>query len=203
MQILADRKTVPGLLTYYTSLLIFSASCISFWQNHNTLSVITFTLSLCAMLIQDIDWIRKSRIHPHDRQLMEKLAETLHENKTDRFLKDHDFTRYIYDDKNLAPLLDIHSNWRGVDYEYVNRKYQARWRDMQGKLSDLLDLLLNKPADEGNNFYHMLPPKDKREEFQDMAGRMQNAINANNLARDIYTGYQQFREIYLTKMQSK
>ena len=201
MHILANRNTVQGLIIYYISLLAFTISCINFYNGHTQLGAITFILTLLAMLIQDVDWLQKSRVHPHDKQLIEELTDKLMSNNANLFLKEHDFTQLTYNENNIQSLLDIHYHWTGVDHEFVNRKYQKIWQNMRDKLEELLDLLLEKSTSKGMSFYHMLPPKDKRHQFPDMKLRMKNAENANRLARDIYNNFQKFRKIYLNKMQ--
>ena len=77
--------------------------------------------------------------------------------------------------------MDIHYRWTGIDYQFIDRKYQKRWRAMRIKLAELLDLLLEKSSNKGMNFYHMLPPKDKRSQYPDLDQRMKNAETANTL----------------------
>ena len=201
MHILPKRNSIAGLLFYYLSLLAFTVSCINYYNGHTQVGAITFILTLLAMLIQDADWLQQSRIHPHDKQLIEELTDKLMSDNANLFLKEHDFVKLTYTENNLKSLIDIHRHWHDIDHQFVNRKYQTTWQAMQKKLDELLDLLLKKSSNKGMNFYHMLPPPDKRHEYSDMDQRLINAKTANALARDIYNNFQQFRHIYQTKMQ--
>ena len=201
MKILANRNTIQGLVTYYISLLIFLASCIGVWTSQAPLSVIVFALSLCTMLIQDVEWIRRSRVHPQDKLLIEKISATLYNNRSDLFLKERDFSQYIYEERELEPLLDL-KNWQGVDYEFINPTYRQIFSAMKDELAELLDLLLNQYSMKGMGFYHLNKEHKTREVPVDAKTRAINAATANRLARSVYDRFQVFRRIYLEKMQS-
>ncbi len=200
MKILANRNTIQGLLTYYISLFVFLASCIGVWTSQAPLSIVVFCLSLFAMVIQDVDWIRRSRVHPHDKLLMEKISATLNTNRADLFLKERDFSQFIYEERELEPLVEL-NDWQGVDSEFVNASYQQKFATMRQELSELLDLLLSEYSMKGLGFYHLNKVKKNREAEVDSETLKQNALKANNLARAIYSNYQELRKIYINKMQ--
>lgn len=201
MKILANRNTIQGLLTYYVSLAIFVGSCISVWTSGTALSYILFGLSLCSIIIQEAGWIRRSRVHPQDRSLVEALTTVMEERRTDLFLKERDFAEYTYDERELEPLMEIR-DWQGVDKNFVREQYQHRLNLMRQELSALLDILLSKYSMGGMGFYHLVREGKHLEDGDGIEARQENAVEANRLARQIYSHYQWFRKCYLTRMQA-
>lgn len=176
MKFLAKRDSVQGLVIYYFSLFGFIISCIGISASlDNPLKVTGFILTLAVILIQDYDWIRRSLIHPHDMQLIEKLTDKLQLTKTSLFLKDHDFAHNLFTDDNIAALDEIYYDWSGADYEFVNHRYQRLWLAMRDRLRELMTILHGQAA----------------------PGGTETARTANDLAREIYESFQGFRRIYL------
>ena len=176
MKFLAKRDSVQGLVLYYISLFGFIISCIGISASgDNPLKTAGFILTLALILIQDYDWIRRSLIHPHDMQLIEKLTDKLQLTKTSLFLKDHDFAHNLFTDDNIAALDEIYYDWSGADYEFVNHRYQRLWLAMRDRLRELMTILHGQAA----------------------PGGKETARTANDLAREIYESFQGFRRIYL------
>lgn len=200
-QFLGKRNTIQGLVIYYIGLLSFTGMCISISQGANTLKLIGFLGTLCVIAILDLDWIRRSRVHPHDMKLIEQFSNIIQFNKTDLFLKDHDFKVYIYDETNLKPLEVIDLDWNGVDYEFVNGEYQQLWSDTKQNLSQLMKILTNQYSRRGSNFFHLLPSEEDRDKHPEYAHQQAIAGEANALARSVYDNYQAFRRIYLKNKQ--
>lgn len=197
MKLLANRYSLQGLVIYYASLFGFVTSCVAISQSSSPLKITGFILTLGVILIQDLDWLRRARIHPHDMGLIERLTDIFQDNSTDLFLKEHDFSRHVYDDTQLAPLQLIRDQWRGVDHEFVAPRYQQHWQAMRERLVVLLDMLEHNNVLKGSNIYHLLPPESEREPGPALERQLALAGKANTLARTVYDDYQGFRAIWI------
>ncbi len=199
MRLLTNRNSVQGMVTYYVSLYSFVGVCISMTQDTpTTWQIIGFILTLLATLVQDIHWYRRSRAHPHDMQLIEKLTALLRDSKAELFLQQHDFTRTTYDDIQLTPLREISDDWQGVDYEFVRPELAPTWQAFREQLDELLTLLTTQGALRGAGFSHLNPPPRPEDEVTEAEKehRRQRAERANELGRAMFNEFQSLRRTY-------
>ena len=203
MKVFAPRNTIQGLLTYYISILIFVASCIGIWESQKPLSIIIFLLSLAGIIIQEVELFKRSRFHPHDKQLIEKITERLQSSKNLDFIHEHDFTKAAYHSWHFDALLEFNNDWTGVDYEFVSHPIDKLWKKMRENIVSLLAIIVGEKYNYNPHYFTLVPAKDILEKDPELQAtlpeRMDFAKTANRLAREIYAQYQDLRKIYIRK----
>lgn len=184
------------MVTYYVGLSGFIGSCVAFSTDAGNWAVAGFFLGMLVTIIQDVHWFRRRNAHPHDLQLVELLTDLIQGTKTDLFLNNHDFESSSYDDRQLAPFAKIEQEWRGVDYEFVDRKLQTHWKLFKTSMDEFTTITTHDAPLRGAGFYHLLPGDIDRDsaEFNDLKTR---ARRANELARQMFKEFQAIRRIYL------
>ena len=181
-----SRDTLPGIGIYYLTLALFILASVHAWQSRGVAAAALVAAALAFLLLQDVKWLKDSHMAPQDRMLIERITAMLEDPPTRELLREYDFEKFSVSERSLEKLEEIRREWEGVDFEFQDPECERVWREMQGQIARLLDIL----REHGKYF-------NAHNFSLSQSGRG----GAANRARDgVYRRYQLLRRVYISKM---
>jgi hypothetical protein len=103
-------------------------------------SLIAFIGALVAYLGLDL-WQTGRNVSSHDRELADRLLRLLPpESPTTYLLRSHDLA-VPFQYSSIKPLFELHDTWKGVGYEFDDKKLEKARKTLFAKLAEFVPML--------------------------------------------------------------
>lgn len=142
-----------------------------------------------------LSWDRKP--HPHDIELRRSIFSLA--NPVMPFLRDYDLGA-SFQWARLNGLIELHEDYIGARYQFVDKRLQKEWFELQIRLGQFIDFTSHKsfPTEGGNGFNSFLTRRDASGIISKET--LEIIHTANQMATDLYKRFDALEALSLVRL---